>query len=101
MMPVTIDSAQLAGRIMKVNHAGEHGAISIYMGHFHGWSGRGCLQGVVTAGMSVCRLIPQLRRENLRFQTSSVPTGPPSPSIRLMARTSLALNLSLTPDPAR
>ena len=25
------------------------------------------MTGVVTAGMSVCRLIPQLRRENLRF----------------------------------
>lgn len=29
---MTIHSAQLAGRIMKVNHAGEHGAISIYTG---------------------------------------------------------------------
>lgn len=29
---MTIDSVQLAGRIMKVNHAGEHGAISIYTG---------------------------------------------------------------------
>lgn len=29
---MTIHSAQLSGRIMKVNHAGEHSAISIYTG---------------------------------------------------------------------
>lgn len=53
---MTIHSAQLAGRIMKVNHAGEHGAISIYTGHFHGWSGRGCLQGVVTQPPCACHV---------------------------------------------
>jgi ubiquinone biosynthesis monooxygenase Coq7 len=27
---VLINAAELAGRVMKVNHAGEHGAVSIY-----------------------------------------------------------------------
>lgn len=46
---MTIHSAQLAGRIMKVNHAGEHGAISIYTGQ------------IFMARLTARSLVPELR----------------------------------------
>ena len=46
---MTIDSTQLAGRIMKVNHAGEHGAISIYTGQ------------IFMARLTARSLVPELR----------------------------------------